>query len=330
MALVFALGVIMLTRSVGRIPHTSGSDSVFQTVQLPVGKLTNASLAGKYLDLPLGNVNFGGIPFFIDKKGLIFDTSEARWIEADGKLKGELPFAEPQEGVQSVHILINAGGAFKVHKESNTRFAGLTVGKIELRFSDETSRFESLVLGRNLREWAIGNFPDQLVDTVSDPRCEVAWRGVNRDCNYAVIDRLEISLRDQAPAKPLKSIAFVREIPCRAPEEQGGNIHFFVAALTLEKSIALSSKRGRRRVGAAQHIELVSARFGKGEDRVDVTKHVSQLLDGGRRRFIVHSQVLGVDETYLSGVPKDLEIVYVYRGKERRKTVSEGEEVVVP
>lgn len=89
-ALIFSLGMVILTRSVGRLPQDTKTDAVFQAVRLPIGKFTNASLTGKYLDFPLGRVDFGGIPFFINENGYIFDTSEARYIEADGTVGGEL------------------------------------------------------------------------------------------------------------------------------------------------------------------------------------------------------------------------------------------------
>jgi hypothetical protein len=68
-------------------------------------------------------------------------------------------------------------------------------------------------LGRNIREWAIGNDPGGLVSEVADSACQLAWRGSNCEGRYAVIDRLEILVLAPNQDKELESIVFIRDIP---------------------------------------------------------------------------------------------------------------------
>jgi hypothetical protein len=205
-------------------------------ISLPVGEVANAKLEDKYLDFPLGEVRFGGVKFLLKPKFSIFDTTKQmrQPQPVDGTTLVSLQLPESREWVRSVHILINASGGRKSHPETSTLLEGSKIGSIKLAYTDGTSQDTDLVLGRNIREWAIGNAPDELVSRVTDSTCQLAWRGSNTGGKYAVIDRLEIPVLAANRGKELESIAFVRDIPRHSFLLTTPHLHFFVSAVTLE------------------------------------------------------------------------------------------------
>lgn len=229
LTLWLAIAIVILIRSLD-----SPAQRLFEVVPLSAGKVANANLEGRYLNLPLGEVDFGGVRFLLKSGASVFDTSAARHIESDGSVKAELTLTEPVAKVKSVHLLINAGGGFRIDPDSKKSLEWLKIGRVELIFKDKTSQATELILGSNVREWAIGNFPGELIDGVDDPLSRVAWRGKNTSGKHAVIDRLEIPVLESNEGKKLEKIVFVREIPWRAYSSEGGKLHFFVAAVSLE------------------------------------------------------------------------------------------------
>lgn len=215
--------------------HSPISQIVFETIPLPVGKVANANLRGKYLNLPMGEVKFGGVKFLLKPDASVFDTTQARYIESDGRIVTELKLPKPATQVQSVHLLINAGGAYKSDQDSGALLEWLQIGRIQLAFTDKTIQDTELVLGGNVREWSIGNAPGKLVDRVDDPASQVAWRGKNSSGKYAVIDRLKIPLQEINRSKQIESIVFIRDIHWDAKPAEGGKVHYFVSAVTLER-----------------------------------------------------------------------------------------------
>jgi hypothetical protein len=238
-SIVFTLGltlaIVLITRSFFLIksPSKNGANK-FQVISLPIGKVANAYLEGKYQNLPLGEVEFGGVNFFLKSGASVFDTSKARFIDPDDCVRVKLELPEPAIQVKSVHLLINAGGGWRIHPDSKKVFEWLKIGKVILGFEDNIKQTIELILGDNIREWAIGNFPGQLVDRVADPLCQVAWRSTTPEGKYAVIDRLEIPILETHKNKKLEYISFVRDIGRHTPPQEGGSLHFFVSAVTLE------------------------------------------------------------------------------------------------
>jgi hypothetical protein len=229
-----AIAIILLLRAL-----FPASQRHFDPLPLPTGTLANATLKEKYLNPPQGELYFDGVKFFIGPDTYLFDTSQARLIEADGTVKAELKLPEPKK-IESVHLLINAGGGYRIEPNSKTPLEWLKIGRVSLIFKDKTSQDTNLILGSNVREWAIGNFPGQLVDRVDDCLSQVAWRGKNTSGNYAVIDQLEIPILESNKNKMLESIVFIRDISRYASPSEGGNLHFLVSGVTLE------SKRVKR------------------------------------------------------------------------------------
>ena len=231
LTLWLALALALLTRWL-----YSPARPRFEVMSLPVGQVANANLERFYADPPLGENHLGGVKFQLLSGPSVFDTSAARFIEADGTIKCELGIPEAVGSVKSVHLLINAGGGFRFDETSKTPLEWMKIGKIELQFDDGSSQATELILGGNVREWAIGNSPGKLVDRVDDPKARLAWRGRNTSGKQAVIDQLEIPISKVNRGKKLERIVFVREISKKALPSEGGDLHFLVSAVTLELS----------------------------------------------------------------------------------------------
>ena len=231
LTLGFAVAITLLTRSL-RATFRAPRRPRFQVVPLPVAKVTDTNLGKRYLDPPQGEVNLGEVKFLVGPA--IFDSANVRYIEPGGHTETKLELAKPAQQVKSVHLLINASGGWRIHRESDTVLEWTRIGRIRLSFEDDTFQDTELILGDNIREWAIGNSPENLVGRVADPLCRVVWKGKTASGKYAVIDKLEIPVQESNQQKHLASIVFIRDIPYRAQASEGGLLHFLVSAVTLE------------------------------------------------------------------------------------------------
>lgn len=223
--------IILLTRSIQRTFQRPSERPRFHTVQLP-STVTNANLEARYMAPPQGEVNLGGVEFLV--REALYDSESVRYIEPDGRSETKLELPEPVERVKSAHLLINASGGWRIHEESNTVLEWRQIGRIRLNFEGGTFQDTELILGDNIREWAIGNFPGRLVGRSADPLCQVVWKGKTASGNYAVIDKLEIPVLESNRKKRLKSLSFIRDIPHGAEASEGGLLHFLVSGVTLE------------------------------------------------------------------------------------------------
>lgn len=141
-----------------------------------------------------------------------------------------LTLERPPTRVSSIHLLINAGGGYKEYE--GYTLEGLQVGKIRMEFDDQASQETRVILGGNVREWAIGNFPDELVDIVTDNLCQEVFRGLNTSSRAAVVDHLEIPILQRNRRKTLSRIVFTNVIE---PHTPAAIVAFFVSAVTLER-----------------------------------------------------------------------------------------------
>lgn len=237
------------------------SDPKFLTLELSGRGIPNAALDNLYSNLPTGEVDFGGVKFLL-KPGLsVIHTRASRIEELDRSVRIELRIPDVKGTIAAVHFLINSTGSLQYHDDTNTWLEWSTIGSIELffgRHSDFVSRFlrgfmapsrgltdaqlhsnkttqnTDLVLGDNIREWAVGNDPERLVTRVDDPACQLAWKGRTVSGNYAVIDRLRIPVFNVNKGKRLEKIVIVRHIPQHPTLMQAPNWHLLVSAITLE------------------------------------------------------------------------------------------------
>jgi hypothetical protein len=76
-------------------------------------------------------------------------------------------------------------------------------------------------------------------------------------------------------------------------------------------------------------LSIVSATYGAGRQRRDVTDRVRSMVRDGRLSMSVNNDALGGDPA--PNVPKDLRVVYSEgRGREREVRVNEGQRLVLP
>ena len=194
----------------------TSSKHKFEFLMVPLDQIANSDILENYHNPPVGQeIWLGGIPFFLKTKRAIFDSAAIR----SGKNSVTLDLDEPVSRVYSVYLLVNAGGAHKEHE-------GKTLGRVQIIFDDGAFQETKLILGQNIREWAIGN-PFDLVNNVVEPSSLPVWEGSNATGNKAVIDRLEIPVFQQNRQKRLKQIlTFV--------DSGSASLAFLIFAITLE------------------------------------------------------------------------------------------------
>ena len=182
--------------------------------KVPLDQIANSDMLENYSAPPFSKEDYGGVKFSIKPKRGIFDSAALR----PGKNSATIELENPIEDVHSLYLLTNAGGGIKEYEEE-------IIGRIQLKFDEDVLEKE-LILGQNIREWAIGN-PFDLVDKAKDPSLQHVWEGLNTDKNQAVIDRLEIPILQPYRQKKLKQIVISREA-------KPNTLQFLIFAITLE------------------------------------------------------------------------------------------------
>ncbi len=212
-------------RNLGKRLLSSRSEKIIP-ISIPPG-VANARMRNRYLDLPVGKVQFGSVEFMIEEDQPIFDTGEqirSSILRRDGSKEVEVVLQTPLSAVRSVHFLINSGN-------SKAMYASEKVGEIILDFLDAPPIVTNLVLGNNIREWCIGNSGD-LVRDATDITSRVAWKGTNSEGTAAVLDCLEIPVFDCLINSPLAKINFVHKDISRDPDDMG--VHYSIFAISLK------------------------------------------------------------------------------------------------
>jgi hypothetical protein len=188
----------------------------------------NAYLRNLYINLPEGNdVKLDGVPFLISRNTLYFDTNEQlRYYLPleDGGREVEMRLPKPVANVKKVHALINSGNSKNV-------YANQKIGEIRLLFSNIHPISTDLILGYNIREWAVGNQGDYIREP-SVPTNRMAWQGMNKQGVNAVIDHLEIVVPDAIRNAILEKIVFVHRPTRHATDGLG--VQYLVFAVTVE------------------------------------------------------------------------------------------------
>ena len=209
--------------------ETQEPHSIF--IPMNIESIANGSIDDKYLGLPYGRVSFNGIPFDVKPRISVFDAGN---IIPGQSTEIELPLETYQSNITALHMLINAGGAFKYDRRNGRPLTGVAVGKVTLHFSDKHNFAFTLVLGQNLREWAIGNAPGELIATVTDLANTQAWNGVNLKGKEVVLDKLKISIPGEFVNRTLNRIVFQRYVDSSDFLSYSSNPAYFVCAVTLE------------------------------------------------------------------------------------------------
>ena len=209
-----------------RQPKNTDNSILFTPVPLFPG-IGNANLHDLYLNPPIGDVHLNSIPFQIHPGALFFDTNaQIRFYlpQVDGGKEVDLRPSIPIANIKKVHFLINSGNSKRV-------YANQKIGEIRLLFSNVHPMSTDLILGYNIREWAVGNQGDY-VRELSAPSVQMAWQGMNKQGINAVIDHLEIVVPDSIRNTVLEKIVFVHRPTRHATDSLG--VQFIVLAVTVE------------------------------------------------------------------------------------------------
>jgi hypothetical protein len=207
----------------------SGIPTLLTPVPLVPG-IGNAYLSNLYLTPPTGKVHLDSITFQIPTDSLIFDTNaQIRYYlpEADGSKEIDLPLSMVVSNVRKVHFLINSGNSKNV-------YANQKIGEIRLLFGNIHPISTDLILGNNIREWAVGNQGDY-VRELRSPATRMAWQGMNKQGVNAVMDHLEIAIPEAIQSAVLEKIVFVHKPTHHATDSLG--VQYIVMAITVESSV---------------------------------------------------------------------------------------------
>ena len=187
---------------------------------LSLEPIVNATLHEIYLHPP-GSIVCGAVRFQLSDSR--YDTSRTR-----DSTRASIPLSRPLSRVVAVHILANAGGA-------KAEFRGRLIGQVRFYLDNGIMLTEDLVLGANIREWAIGNASPGLLVTHADDEAGLhqVWAGKNLSGNDAVIDCLTISLNIQPSPAKLERIEFIRDC---GPGTSNPHIGFFVSGIVVESN----------------------------------------------------------------------------------------------
>ncbi len=209
-----------------RQPQNTGDSILFTPIPLFPG-IGNAYLHDLFLNPPIGDVQLNSIPFQIPPGALFFDTNaQIRYYfpQADGSKVVDLRPSIPIANIKKVHFLINSGNSKRV-------YANQKIGEIRLLFNNIHPMSTDLVLGYNIREWAVGNQGDYIRE-LSAPSVQMAWQGMNKQGVNAVIDHLEIVVPDAIRNAILEKIAFVHRPTRHATDSMG--VQYIALAITVE------------------------------------------------------------------------------------------------
>jgi hypothetical protein len=178
-----------------------------QDAPVTLGATATTPLGALYLNPPTGPQTLGGKPFAM---------GNFSWLAAGQSATFAAAFPSPN----GVYVLLNSS-------YTSGWYAGYKVGSVQLTFSDATTQFVDLVVGKNVREWQIG--AGGMVSTVSDPSNSNVWAGVC--CNgstAAAIDMLSVSI--PPTTKSLATVAVSNT------DTTGGGIHLQVNGVSVSYS----------------------------------------------------------------------------------------------
>ena len=204
--------------------------SKYVPIAIPPG-IGNSYFINRFLDPPLGDIEFGGIKFMFETDSLIFDTNNQLHYylpRNDGSKEIEFTLPEPINNIKSAYFLINSGN-------SKSIYASEKVGEIILMFKDGAPLITELILGKNIREWCIGN-PGDFVREMTDPLTKNVWEGTDKQGANAVIDCLEVPVFALSKNNALEIIKFIYKPTQHATDAMGVHYSIFAVSLKIEQN----------------------------------------------------------------------------------------------
>lgn len=197
-ALSDALGPLLTSLSSPGLDSTS----VYEDIPLPLDSLEQFVWSYPSPDVPKGWVNLGGVQFQLQP------TEDGRAV---GLAVRPSPQNEPETisvpvglaNVSSVFMLITTGWGLKRIEGLSDGWEGEQVGVVRLCFEDGSQQEQQLVLGDNIRDWAIGTVEWAVIETIA-PNTIPVWVSPT---GGAALDLLRIDV-DSGP-KTLERIEIV-------------------------------------------------------------------------------------------------------------------------
>ena len=171
-------GIVLMTIFAGSVAR--GVDNI-----IPIASITNDNYAGILPGLPSGNVTLGGVAFNIP-------ASYPDWISNPNSQAPDLSATLSMNISQatSVRLLLNTGNTYAAQMQ-----IGDHIGDVILNYASGPSDTLSLLVGNNIREWAVGNTePQPIINTFTDPNLEEVYQGDNNGGIACVVDMLTIPL----------------------------------------------------------------------------------------------------------------------------------------
>jgi hypothetical protein len=172
-----------------------------QDVPISIAGLANDYYVGVLPTLPTGTVVLGGVTFDLP-------STCPQWISNLSSLPPDL-IATQDIGladVQAVHLLLNTGNTY-----ASQMSVGQQIGSVILNFSTGDTSVTPLLVGVNIREWAIGTTAQPVINTFTDPHLQQVWAGYNNI--LCVVDMLTIPVSDSGTLQQIiledQSIALI-------------------------------------------------------------------------------------------------------------------------
>jgi hypothetical protein len=172
---LFVLKFLVLFFLVGNL--ASATD-----VTVPISSVANDNYAGVLPTFPTGTVVFAGVTFDLPDTCPYFD-SNINSLPPDLSATQNVSLA----GAQAVHLLLNTANTY-----SSQMSVGQQVGQVVLDFSGGGTSVTPLLVGVNIREWAIGTTAQSVITNYSDPNLQNIWQGLNNGGILSAIDMLTI------------------------------------------------------------------------------------------------------------------------------------------
>ncbi|PKO20938.1 MAG: hypothetical protein CVU38_17440, partial [Chloroflexi bacterium HGW-Chloroflexi-1] len=178
-----------------RTPQAPPTVKSERFVAVSLNGVANASTTDGYVDPPVGDVVLSGVHFSLGQGGSV--TTQAAPLPGNPQ---SVSLSVDAQGPEVVYLLLTGGDLF-------SRFAGQTVGRVRLVFSDGKVHAVDLVAGQNLREW---KHSGDVVSRATGPELTEVWRGTNRDdAGAAVIDMLSIAVPSELQSGRLVSVEVI-------------------------------------------------------------------------------------------------------------------------
>ena len=157
-------------------------------VNLSITGISNSAYVGIMPSFPSGIPLLGGITF---------DLPASRPSWGSNRLGPDASVALPTNvpNVGSVHLLLHTGNTY-----ADEMSIGNEVGHVTLSFGSGATQIVPLLVGVNIREWAIGvDAGRPVINTLTDPNAQEVWRGNNNGGVLCAINMLTIPVSEASP-----------------------------------------------------------------------------------------------------------------------------------